>query len=91
MHCVRTDEGKEKKRKEKPWMTVVDAGRRECRCVACADALRVRMDAYERKKKKRKKEQKNLLWDCQGCACRGTGMRIIALACGRGCVACGCG
>ena len=56
-----------------------------------ADALRVRMDAYERKKKERKKEQKNLLWDFQGCARGGTGMQIIALACGRGCVACGCG
>ena len=61
-HCVRMDEGKEKKkRKEKPWMMVVDTGRRECGCVACADVLCVRMDAYERKKKERKKEQKNLL------------------------------
>ena len=61
-HCVQTDEGKEKKkRKEKPWMMVVDAGRWECGCVACADALCVHMDAYERKKKERKKEQKNLL------------------------------
>ena len=87
MHCVRTDEGKEKKkRKEKPWMTVVDVGRQECRCVACADVLRVHMDAYEQKKNK-----KTYLWDCQGCACRGTGIRMTTLACGRGCVACGCG
>ena len=56
MHCVQTDEGKEKKRKEKPWMMVVDVGRWECRCIACADVLHVRIDAYEQKKKKRTKK-----------------------------------
>ena len=54
---MRMDEGKEKKkRKEKPWMTVVDAGRWECGCVVCADALHVHMDVYEQKKNKRTKK-----------------------------------
>ena len=35
MHCVQTDEGKEKNKKEKPKMRVVDTGTQECGCVAC--------------------------------------------------------
>ena len=51
-----------------------------------ADALRMRTDTYEWKKKKKE----HLLMGL-GCARRGMGMRMAALACGRGCVVCGCG
>ena len=45
----------------------------------------VRTDEGKKKKKEKKKEDLLIGW---GCACRGAGIRMASLACGRGCVVC---